>query len=90
MEKQLGWACKLGGVEPLWISKVGHTVLTRVMESQIMAPAYQLCEGGLSKRTMASACPHTAHFSLSLCTTGALQAATLKLKLRGSVLSLSR
>ena len=35
MEKQLGWACKLGGVEPLWISKVGYTMLTRLMKSQI-------------------------------------------------------
>ena len=35
MKEQLGWACKLGGVEPLWITKVGHTVLARLMESQI-------------------------------------------------------
>ena len=27
MEKQLGWACKLGEVGPLWISKLCHTVL---------------------------------------------------------------
>ena len=35
MEKQLGWAYKLGGIDPLWISKVSHTVLARLMESQI-------------------------------------------------------
>ena len=34
-EKQLGWACKLGGAESLGISKVGQTVLARLMESQI-------------------------------------------------------
>ena len=35
MGKQLGWGCNLGGAESLWISKVGHTVLARLMESQI-------------------------------------------------------
>ena len=35
MEKQLGWACKLGGAESLWISKAGQTVTARLMESQI-------------------------------------------------------
>ena len=33
MEKQLVWANKLGGVEPLWTSKVDHTVLARLMAS---------------------------------------------------------
>ena len=32
-KKQLGWACKLGGEESLGISKVGQTVLVRLMES---------------------------------------------------------
>ena len=41
--------------------------------------------GGLSKGTMASACPDARHFSLSLYTTGALQVATLVLELRGNV-----
>ena len=45
MEKQLGWACKLGRVEPLWIFKAVHTVLTMLMESQMLAPAYWLCAG---------------------------------------------
>ena len=35
MEKQLGWACTLGGAPFLRISKVGQTVLVRLMESQI-------------------------------------------------------
>ena len=35
MEKQLGWACILGEVEHLWIAKVGHKVLARLLESQI-------------------------------------------------------
>ena len=35
MEKQLGWAPKLGEVEPLWILKMGLTVLARLMGSKI-------------------------------------------------------
>ena len=35
MEKQFVWACNLGGVGSLGISKVGETVLTRLMESLI-------------------------------------------------------
>ena len=35
MEQQLRWAGKLGGVESLGISKVGQTVLARLMELQI-------------------------------------------------------
>ena len=35
MEKHLGCPCKLGGVESLGISKVGQTVLARLLESQI-------------------------------------------------------
>ena len=35
MEKQLWWVHKLGGAESLGASKVGHTVLARLMESQI-------------------------------------------------------
>ena len=35
MEKQVGWACKLSGTETPGISKVGQTVLARLMESQI-------------------------------------------------------
>ena len=51
MEKQLGWAHKLCGLEPLWISKVGHTVLARLMESQIWhQPTYWLCGGRAQQR----------------------------------------
>ena len=35
IENQLGWAHKLRGAESLGISKVGQTVLTRLMEFQI-------------------------------------------------------
>ena len=88
MEKQAGWACKLGGVEPLWISKVGHTVLARLMASQIWyqlvgSVAWWLC-GGFRKGAVTSAHPDARHFSFSLYATGAFQAATLVLELRGS------
>ena len=84
MEKQLGWAYKLSGVEPLWISKAGHTVLAMLIESQIWQEPISSVGAGLSKGTIASAHPSARHFSLSLCTTGALQAATPMLELRGS------
>ena len=74
----------MGGTEHLWISKVGHTVLARLMESQIWYQPTSSVGEGLSKGTMASACPNARHFSLSLCTTGVLQAATLVLELRQS------
>ena len=75
------WAHKLGGAEPPWISKVGHTVLARVMESQTWQQPTGSVEGGLSRETMASALPDARHFSLSLYTNalGALQAAILVL-----------
>ena len=83
MEKQLGWAHKLG-LEPLWISKVGHTVLARLMESQIWHQLACSVVGGLSQGTMAYAHLGARHFSLSLYATGALQAATPVLELRRS------
>ena len=49
MQKQLVWGCKLGGVEPLGISKAGQTVLARLMESQIwhqLAGSVALLEEG--------------------------------------------
>ena len=51
-----------------------------------MALACQLpgsAEGGVRKGTMASAHPDDRHFSFSQYATGALQAATLVLELRG-------
>ena len=83
MEKQLGWASKLGGVESLGISKAGQTVLARWMGSQM----WQLTGfwgGGFRKGTMASSHLDARHFSFSLYThSGAFQAATLVPKLRG-------
>ena len=84
MEKQLGWVLKVRRVEPLWISKVGHTVLVRWVESQMWYQPTSSGWGGLSKGTMASAHLGARHFSLSLYAIGALQAATLVLELRGS------
>ena len=48
MEKQFGWAHKLGWVESLGISRVGQTVLAGLMESQIW---HQVASsvGGLEK-----------------------------------------
>ena len=83
MEKQLGWACKLGGVEPLWITKVGHAVLARLMEYQIWHQPGSV-RRGFRKGTMVSACLDARHFSFSLYTTGTFQAATLVLELRES------
>ena len=52
-----------------------------------MAPAYQLCGSvgrGFSKGPMAPSCLDAKHFSFSLYTTSAFQAAILVLELRGS------
>ena len=84
MEKQLGWAHKLDGVESLGISKVRQTVLAVFDGASDMAPACQLCGGKVRKGTMASAHLDARHFSFSLYTTGAFQAATPVLELRGS------
>ena len=80
LEKQLGWAHKLCGAETLWVSKAGQTVLARLKESQIW---HQLA-GSMVSGIEASALPNTRHFSLSLYTTGLLQATTPVLELRGS------
>ena len=56
MEKQLGWAHKLGGMKPLGVSRVG---LSQVDGISDMAPACWLCGfvgGVFRKRTMASDC----------------------------------
>ena len=45
MEKQLVWVHKLGGAESLGISKVGQTVLSRLMESQIWDQLASFVEG---------------------------------------------
>ena len=84
MEKQLEWAHKLGGLEPLGISKVSQTVLARLMESQIWHQPTSSVGERFSKETMVSACVNARHFSFSLHATGSFQAATLVLELRGS------
>ena len=84
MEKQLGWAYKLGGAESLGISKAGQTVLARLMKSQIWCELPDSLQGGFRKGTMASARLDARHFSFSQYTTGAFQAATPVLELRGN------
>ena len=84
VEKQLGWPHKLGGPESLGIYKAGQTVLARSMESQIWHQLASSVEGGFRKGTMASVHPDARHFSFSHYATGAFQAATPVLELRGS------
>ena len=66
MEKQLGWVLNFGGAEPLGISKVGQTVLARLMESQIWHQLAGFMRRGFSKGTLFSAHLDARHFSLSL------------------------
>ena len=65
-KKQLGWACKLGGEESLGISKVGQTVLARLMESQIWHQLASSVGGEYRKGTRASPCLDARQFSFSL------------------------
>ena len=74
----------MGGAESLGISKSGQTVLARMMESQIWHQLANSVGEGLRKGTMASAHRDARHFSFSLYATGAFQAATPMLELRGS------
>ena len=74
----------MGGAESLGISKKGKTMSVRLMGSQIWHQLASSLGGGFSKGTMASAHLDARHFSFSLYTTGAFQAATLVLKFRGS------
>ena len=84
MEKQLGRVCNLGGAESLGISKGGQTVVARLMESQISHELGGSVARGFRQGTMASAHLDARHFSFSPCATGAFQAATPVLELRGS------
>ena len=59
-------------------------MLARLMKSQIWCVLPDSLQGGFRKGTMASARLDARHFSLSLYTTGAFQAAILVLELRGS------
>ena len=88
-KSNFGWADKLGGVASLGISKVGQTVLAKLMESQIW---YQLASSlgvGFRKGTMASAHLDARHFSSSLYATGAFESVTPVLELRGECICVS-
>ena len=70
--------------EPPGISKVAQTVLAQLMECQIWHQLASSVEEGFSKGTMASALLDARHFSFSLYTTAAFQAATPVLELQES------
>ena len=72
------------GQSSLGTSKVGQTVLNRLMESQIWHQLASFVGGGFKKGTMASVCLDARYFSSCLYATGAFQAATSVLELRGS------
>ena len=74
----------MGVAESLGICKVGQSMLGRLMESQLWHQPAGSVGGGPKKRTMASAHLDARHFSFSLCTTSALQAAAPVLELRES------
>ena len=84
MEKQLGWARKLGGVESLGIFKAGQTVLTRLMETKLWHQFTSSMGREFRKETMASVHLDSRYFSFSIYATDAFQAATQVLELRGS------
>lgn len=52
MGKELGWSCKLGRAELLWVSKVGHTLFSRLLQAQIWHQPSSSVVGGLSKGTV--------------------------------------
>ena len=85
MEKQLGWAYNLVGVESLGTSKAGLMVLAWLMESQIWHQPVSSGWGRGRKRTMASICLDARHLGLPLHATGAPQAATPVLEPRESL-----
>ena len=84
MEKWFGWASKLVGAEALGISKVGHTMLARLMEPEIWHHLAGSVCGGFRKWTMVSVRLDVRHFSFSQCATAAFHAATLVMELRGN------
>ena len=85
MEKQLGWARKLGGAV-CGDLQGGSNGVSQTDGVAGMAPAWQLCPlwGRFRKGTMAPVCLDARHFSFSLCATGAFQVAILVLERRGS------
>ena len=83
------WKSSFGGPiswvgQSLGILKVGQTVLAKLMESQMWHQLASSVGGGFRKGTIASVLLYARHSSFSLYTTGALQAATPVLELRGS------
>ena len=87
------WKSSLNGPinwvgQSLWgLSKEGQAVLARLVESQIwheLAVSVALWVGQFRKGTKALAHLDARHFSSSLYATGAFQAASLVLELRGS------
>ena len=78
MEKQPGWACKLGGRVSADLQGRSHSV-SQVDGVSDMASAYKFCVGRFTKGTKASAHLDARHFGFSLHSTGAFQAATLVL-----------
>ena len=98
IKKQLEWACRLGGAESLGISKVGQTVLARLMECQIWhQPAGSVALWGNSsekrqwplhaflsgKKLSPSSLLDARHFSFSQYASNAFQAAIPVPELRG-------
>ena len=73
IEKQFGWAHKLGVVESPGISRAGHTVLARLMESQLWHQLAGIVGGEFRKGTMAPAHLDVRHFSFSLYTSGSFK-----------------
>ena len=83
IEKQLGWACKLHGAESWDLQGRSN----RVSQADGVSDMHQLATsvwGELRQWIMPSARLDARHFSFLLNTTGAFQAATLVLELRGS------
>ena len=87
MEKLLLNSYEFAGTEPQGIFKEGQRVLASLMESQI----WHRPDGSVALPTLLSGrklspscCLDASHFSSSLYATGAFQADTLVLELRGS------
>ena len=83
-ENQLRWGHMLGGAESLGISKVSQTVLASLMESHKWLQLAGSVVGEFRKGTMSSVCLDATYLSSSWYATGAFQAVTLVLELRGS------
>ena len=83
------WKGSLGGSinlvgQSLWGSPRWIKLCCRLIESQIWHQTASSVGKGFSKETMASAHPDARHSSFSLYASGAFQALTLVLELRGS------